>query len=139
MKKEAYFYVAIVEGFLCYLAAGFFTTRKGGRSSRGAWAGFWAGIASTIVFWIALAVGIVIQLMQRIRIDAAQLQSRGALSNALRLVEPAFLNHPAAQATGTSLTNFLVSGLLCAIGFGWLGGILGKSRYRANMQRKSYP
>jgi serine/threonine protein kinase len=139
MKKEVYFYVAVVEGLLFYLVAGFFTTRKGGRSSRGAWAGFWAGVVSTLVFWIVLAAGIVTQLMQRIRIDAARLQSPGALSHALLAVVPAFLNHPATQATGTSLTIFLVSGLLCAIGFGWLGGTLGTLRYRAKIQRKSYP
>jgi hypothetical protein len=139
MKKEVYFYVAVAEGLLFYLVAGFFTTRKGGRSSRGAWAGFWAGIVSTLVFWIVLAAGIVIQLMQRIRVDAAMLQSPGALSHALLAVVPAFLNHPATQATGTSLTIFLVSGLLCAIGFGWLGGTLGTLRYRAKRQRKSYP
>ena len=139
MKKEVYFYVAIVEGLLFYLVAGFFTTRKGGRPSRGAWAGFWAGIVSTIIFWIVLTVGIVIQLMQRIRIDAVLLRSREALSHALRAVEPAFLNHSPTQAAGTSLTLFLASGLLCAIGCGWLGGILGNSRYRAKIQRKRYP
>ncbi|HKF36823.1 MAG TPA: hypothetical protein VKB35_07965, partial [Ktedonobacteraceae bacterium] len=116
-----------------------FTTRKGGRASRGAWAGFWAGIASTIVFWIVLAAGIVVQLMQRLGVDGASLQGPGALSHAWLAVEPAFLNHPATQAAGTSLTTFLVSGLLCAIGFGWLGGVLGKSRYRAKMRRKRYP
>src|SRR5260370_16945606 len=77
--------------------------------------------------------------MQRIRIDAASLQRPGALSHALLAVVPAFLNHPATQAAGTSLTIFLVSGLLCAIGFGWLRRTLGTLKYTPKKQRKSYP
>src|SRR5260370_30525665 len=69
LKKEVYFYVAILEGFLFFLLAGFFTTRRGGGSSRGAWAGFWAGTISTIVFWIVAAVGIIVLVTQPIQAD----------------------------------------------------------------------
>jgi serine/threonine protein kinase len=146
LKKETYFYVAIVEGFLFYLFAGFFTTRRGGSSARGALAGFWAGIASTIVFWVVVAVGFVLLLTQRIQADTVVARQNGVflnmtreLNRALQVVESAFPNHVATQPSGTGLTIFLVSGLLCAIGFGLLGGMLGKSRYRARMQRRGYP
>lgn len=146
LKKETYFYVAIVEGFLFYLFAGFFTTRKGGSSARGALAGFWAGIASTIVFWVVVAVGFVLLVTQRIQADTVAARQNGVflnmtreLNRALQVVESAFPNHVATQPSGTGLTIFLVSGLLCAIGFGLLGGMLGKSRYRARMQRRGYP
>jgi serine/threonine protein kinase len=146
LKKELYFYVAILEGFLFFLLAGFFTTRKGGGSSRGAWAGFWSGIISTIVFWIIAAVGFVVLVTQRIQADTALARQSGIypnpnleLNHALQVVGSAFPTHPSTQTSGSSLTIFLVGGLLCAIAFGWLGGILGKMRYKAKMQRRAYP
>jgi len=139
LKKEVYFYLAILEGFLFYLLAGFLTTRKGGSSSRGAWAGFWSGITSTIVFWVAAAIGFAVLITQRIEADTAAAQRLGfnlnpsrELNHALQVVGSAFPIHPPALI-------FLVGGLLCAIGFGWLGGVLGKSRYRKKMQGRGYP
>jgi serine/threonine protein kinase len=141
LKKEAYFYLAILEGFLFYLLAGFFTTRKGGSSSRGAWAGLWSGITSTIVFWVAAAIGFAVLVTQRIEADTVAARRLGynlnpsrELNHALQVVGAAFPIHPPAQSTGTNVIIFLVGGLLCAIGFGWLGGILGKSRNRAKMR-----
>ncbi len=146
LKKEAYFYVAILEGFLFFLLAGFFTTRKGGKSFRGVWAGFWSGIFSTIVFWIVAAAGFVVLVTQRIESDTVALRRLGIypnankeLAHAFQVVGSAFPNHTASQASGTSLTIFLVGGLLCAMALGWLGGVMGKSRYRAKMQRRRYP
>ncbi len=146
LKKEVYFYLAIVEGFLFYLLAGFLTTRKGGRAFRGAWAGFWAGIASTIVFWIVAIAGFVILVTQRIEADTVAARQSGIvlninseLNHAFQAVGYAFPNHPTSQPTAVSLTIFLASGLLCAMGFGWLGGVLGKGRYRAKKQRRRYP
>ncbi len=145
LKKEAYFYLAILESFLFYLIAGFFTTRKGGRSSRGAWAGFWSGITGTIVFWVAAAIGFAVLVTQRIAADAAAARRLGRnlnpneLNHALQVVGSAFPVHPPAQSPGSNVLIFLVGGLLCAIGFGWLGGILGKSRFRAKMQGRGYP
>jgi serine/threonine protein kinase len=143
LKKEVYFYVAIIEGFLFFMLAGYFTTRKGGRAFRGAWAGLWSGITTTIIFWIALIVGFVLLVTQRVEADTAAARRSGIILNinqeinhALQIVGPAFPGHPTTQSNGTSLTIFLVSGLLCAIGFGWLGGLLGKSRYTAKRQRK---
>jgi serine/threonine protein kinase len=146
MKKEASFYLAILEGFLFYLIAGFFTTRKGGSSWRGAWAGFWSGFTGTIIFWVVLAIGFAVLVTQRIADDTAAAQRLGfnlnpnrELNHALQVVSSTFPNHPPAQSTGTNLLIFLVVGLLCAFGFGWLGGKLGNSRYRAKMQGRKYP
>jgi len=145
LKKEVYFYLGILEGFLFYLLAGFLTTRKGGKSSRGAWAGFWSGVTSTIVFWIAVALGFAVLVTQHIEADAAAARRLGRnltpneLNHVLQVVGSAFPIHPPAQSPGTNVLVLLVGGLLCAIGFGWLGGILGKSRYRAKMQRRRYP
>jgi serine/threonine protein kinase len=146
LKKEVYFYVAILEGFLFFLLAGFFTTRRGGGSSRGAWAGFWSGTISTIVFWIVVAVGFIVLVTRRVQADTTlarqsdiNLNPNRELNHALQVVGSAFPTHLSTQAPGTSLIIFLVCGLLCAIGFGWLGGMLGNSRYKAKMQRSGYP
>lgn len=145
LKKEVYFYVAILEGFLFFLLAGFFTTQRGGGSSRGAWAGFWSGTISTIVFWIVAAVGIIVLVTQSIQADTTlahqrdiNLNQKLELNHALQVVGSAFPTHLSTQAPGTSLIIFLGCGLLCAIGFGWLGGLLGNSRYKAKMHRTGY-
>lgn len=139
LKKEVYLYVAIFEGFFFYLLAGFFTTRKGGRSFRGAWAGFWSGIFSTIVFWVVLLVGILILWAQRIQLNAnaARLANRPfdpqtAPGQAFQQVLSTFGIHPSAQTQqgNSSLTILLIGGLLCAMALGWLGGVLGTSRFK---------
>ncbi len=146
LKKEAYFYVAIVEGFLFFMLAGFFTTRKGGKLSRGAWAGLWAGVMSTVVFWIVVAIGYAALVSQRIALDTAVAQRNGIyqspnaeLNHALLVVDSTLPIHPALPSSGMTLTVFLVGGLLCAVGFGLLGGVLGRSRFRAKMQRRDFP
>ena len=146
LKKDAYFYVAIVEGFLFFILAGFLTTRKGGKLSRGAWAGFWAGIVSTIVFWVVAAVGFAVLVSQRIAADTAAATRNGSylkpdveLNYALRVVGSTLPIHPTVPSSGTNVAIFLIGGLLCAIGFGLLGGVLGKSRFRAKMRKRGYP
>jgi hypothetical protein len=146
MKKDVFFYVAIVEGFLFFMLAGFLTTRKGGRTSRGAWAGFWAGIVSTVIFWIVVAVGFAVLVSQYIALQTARAQQSGTaqdpgteLHSAYTVVWATLPIHPAAPQPGTSVAVFLIGGLLCAIGFGLVGGILGKARFRAKMQRRGYP
>ena len=42
LYQKIYFYLAIGEGFLFYLLAGFFTTRRGGPVLRAVRAGLWA-------------------------------------------------------------------------------------------------
>jgi serine/threonine protein kinase len=146
MKKEVYFYVAIVEGFLFYMLAGFFTTRKGGRTSRAVWAGFWAGTVSTVIFWIVVLVGFAVLVSQNIALQTANAQQNGTtqdagteLQNAIKVVGATLPVNPAAPHLGANVVVFLIGGLLCAIGFSLIGGIFGTSRFRTKMQRRGYP
>jgi serine/threonine protein kinase len=146
LKTEMYFYVAIVEGFLFFMLAGFLTTRKGGKSSRAIWAGIWAGTVSTVTFWIVVAVGFVVLVSQHITLQTNNAQQNGTLQdprielqNAITVVGASFPVHPAPPQSGTSVIVILIGGLLCAIGFSLFGGVLGTSRFRAKMRRRGYP
>src|SRR5579871_2731772 len=68
-KNQPNFFVTTAMGLLFYLVAGFFTARKGGSSFRGAWAGFWAGISSTIIFWAVLVIGLLVQVARLVQND----------------------------------------------------------------------
>ncbi|MDQ6661102.1 MAG: serine/threonine protein kinase [Chloroflexota bacterium] len=149
LKKDAYFYMDIVVGFLFYLLAGFLTTRKGGKSSRGSWAGFWAGIASTSFFWFTLGIGLGIRVSQQIQAENTLAHQHGIVlrqdrvwNSAWQIVLPDFLKHTStqpqsAQSAGLSLLILVAGGVVCASGFGWIGGLLGKSRYMASMKFKA--
>jgi surface polysaccharide O-acyltransferase-like enzyme len=146
MKKEVYFYMAIVEGFLFFMLAGFLTTRKGGKTSRAIWAGFWAGTVSTVIFWIVIAVGFAVLVSQNIALQTAKAQQNGTpqdagveLHNAITVVGATLPLHPTTPQSGTNVIVFLTGGLLCAIGFSLIGGILGTSRFRTKMRRRGYP
>src|SRR6266487_698491 len=145
LKKDFYFYMAIVEGFLFFILAGVLTTRRGGKLTRGAWAGFWAGIVSTVVFWVVGVIGFAVLVSQRIAADTAAAQQNGSplsateVKDALNAVSSTLPIHSAPPSIGTSVAIFLIGGLLCAIGFGLLGGTLGKSRFKAKMQKRGYP
>jgi hypothetical protein len=138
LHKEVFFYLALLEGFLFYLLAGFFTVRKGGGAYRGAWAGFWSGISSTIVFWLVFPLILLILLAQRIQLDTAIANKNGIILNfnqeflqALQVVAPILPhNRSTSQTPAMGLIVYLAAGLLCAIILGWLGGILGKRSYR---------
>jgi serine/threonine protein kinase len=138
LKKEVYFYVAIVIGFLFYMLAGYRTTYKGGKSTRGGWAGFWAGIISTVMFWTSFMIGLLVLLTQRIQADSVTAQQNGEVlhsdeaNQAWHAVISMFPNHQVAQqqASGTSTIILIVVGMLIAFGFGWLGGLLGQSSYQ---------
>ncbi|HYX51739.1 MAG TPA: protein kinase, partial [Ktedonobacteraceae bacterium] len=114
MKKEVYFYVAIVEGFLFFLLAGFLTTHKGGRSSRAVWAGFWAGTVSTIIFWIVVAIGFAVLVSQNIALQTRSqqnsiFQNPGLeLRNAIKIVGATMPVHPATPQGGSNIVVFLV-------------------------------
>ena len=135
LRREADFYIAIATGFVFYFIAGTLTTYRGGKSSRGAWAGFWAGIISTILFWVSLGIGLFILVLQH----TIALQRRGItprpdieFTRIWRLVMPVVYNHPIVQVRpGVVIAIFLSSGLLLAIGFGWLGGILAKENHKS--------
>ncbi len=146
MKKEVYFYLAMVEGFLFFMLAGFLTTRKGGRILRSVWAGFWAGAVSTTIFWIVMAVGFAVLVSQNIARQMARVQQFGAPQNAsielrktIMVVGASLPVHPVARQAGSSVVVFLIGGLVCAIVFSLIGGILGTSRFRAKMRRRGYP
>jgi serine/threonine protein kinase len=146
MKKEVYFYVAIVVGFLFFMLAGFLTTRKGGKASRAIWAGFWAGTISTVIFWIVVVVGFAVLVSQNIALQTAKAQQNGTpqdagveLHNAIMVVGATLPMHPTTTQSGTNVIVFLIGGLLCAIGFSLIGGILGTSRFRTKMRRRGYP
>ena len=145
LKKEVYFYVAIVVGFLFFMLAGFFTTRKGGKTSRAVWAGIWAGTISTVVFWIVIVVGFAVLVSQNIALQTASAQQNGVpqdagteLKNAMTAVGATLPVHPATPQPGINVIIFLIGGLLCAIGFSLLGGKLGTSRFRKKMQKRGY-
>jgi uncharacterized membrane protein len=141
LKNPGTFYVAIVVGLLFYLVAGYFTTRKGGSSLRGIWAGFWSGIISTAVFWVVLLIGLlvqVVQLAQRLHLNINDQQTlRDTYGNALHQAVPLFSGH-AAGPQGSSVVSYLVVSLLFAMGFGLLGGVLGVARLRSRMRGKGY-
>jgi len=135
MKNQANLYVAIVEGFFFYFLAGVFTTRKGGSSLRGIWAGFWSGIFSTIVFWVALLVGLLIQTVQLVQFDANIAKQQGQpfdlandIGRAFHQVTSVLANQQnTQQGSGGAggVITFLVAGLIIAMLCGWCGGLLG--------------
>jgi serine/threonine protein kinase len=147
LKKEVDFYVAIVVGFLFFILAGFLTTRKGGRPSRAIWAGIWAGLMSTVMFWVVLMVGFAVLVSQNVALQASRAQQEGTpqnagieLRNAITAVGATLPVHPATPQPGSNtVLVFLVGGLLCAMGFSLVGGIIGRSRFKTKMQRRGYP
>ena len=147
LKKEAYFYVTIVVGFLFFMLAGFLTTRRGGRTSRSIWAGIWAGFMSTVMFWIVITVGFAVLVSQNIALRASRAQQEGIpqnpgkeLQHAMAAVGATLPVHPTTPQPGSNaVLVFLAGGLLCAIGFSLVGGMIGRSRFKTKMQRRGYP
>jgi serine/threonine protein kinase len=144
LKPVEYFYLAMLMGFVFYVIAGFMTTRRGGPSLRGAWAGFWAGIDSTITFWVVLLIGLVIRFLLLLQKEATLSRdhgmrvSSGLPAHVWRAVLPDFLLHPSLspQQSSTNLLFLLLGGLLVAFALGWIGGLLGKSRYKTVVASK---
>lgn len=141
LKHEVYFYMAILIGFLFYLLAGFRTTCKGGSFWRGGWAGLWSGITSTIIFWIVFGIGLLLLLSQRISADTQAAQRRDTtlphdeVDRALKAIAPIIANHPATQSSGSDAVTFLIAGIIVAIGFGLLGGLLGGLRHKDALKK----
>ncbi len=145
LKKEASFYLATAVGFLFYALAGFTTTRRGGGSLRGGWAGLWAGITSAIMFWVILFIGLFVLLAQRVEADTTNAQkyhvplSRNELNSAWQAVQPMYPHTAAAassQASSTNLLILIIGGMLVASLIGWLGGRAGMKRHRERMAKK---
>ncbi|MGH2498343.1 MAG: serine/threonine protein kinase [Ktedonobacteraceae bacterium] len=122
--------VAVVEGFFFYFLAGVFTTRRGGSSLRGLWAGFWSGIFGTIVFWVAFFVGLLIQVAQYYRQNAAlpgQTDVATYIGVQFHRIVDGLANSQNAQQNGArGAITYLVVGLVIAMLLGLCGGLLGR-------------
>lgn len=135
LKKDVFFYLGVVEGLFFYCLAGFFATHRGGSLTRAGRAGFWAGIISTIFYWIVLPLGLLIQALPYFQAELKNAQARGvsfnageALKRAVdKVIPPIFAGAYAGtqQGRGNVLVYALI-GLVCAIGFALLGGLLGQ-------------
>jgi serine/threonine protein kinase len=133
------FYLAVLMGFCFYVIAGFATTQRGGRAWRGFWAGCWSGFCSTITFWIVFGIGYVVRFTQRLRYNGPWHGSGGRFfDRGLHGVQTAL---PSLPSSGSQPDFFLLLGigLLLAGLLGWLGGLLGRTWYRARTLRKQQP
>ncbi len=142
MRQAAYFDLAILMGFVFYVIAGFTTTRRGGSSLRGGWAGYWAGVTSTVIFWFTFCVGLLIRLSQYMRAHSeVQHRSSDAVNNALHAVLPNFPNYKLLpqQLPIVNVAVILVAGVVIAFSLGWIGGIMGSRRNKARMAKRKYP
>lgn len=144
LKRTEYFYLTMLMGFVFYVFAGFMTTRQGGPSLRGAWTGVWAGINSTVIFWLVLLMGLVVSFAQRWQREVALARAHGVRAfsdlagRVWQSVLPDFLlPSTSSQHSSTNLLYWLAGGLLVAFTLGWIGGILGKSRYKKSRYRAS--
>ncbi len=147
LRRAVYFDLSILMGFFFYVMAGFTTTRRGGFSLRGAWGGYWAGVTSTVVFWFAFGVGLLIRLSQYMSAHP-EVQRRSVfrtppntLNDAVRAVLPEFPNYMLLpqQPAIVNVATLLVAGIILAFSLGWIGGILGAWRNNARMARRKYP
>ncbi len=146
LKQTEYFYLTMLMGFVFYVFAGFMTTRQGGSSLRGAWSGAWAGVTSTAIFWLVLLIGLVVSFAQRWQRESALARSHGVRAfsdlagRVWHSVLPDFLlPSTSPQYSSTNLLYWLAGGLLVALILGWIGGILGKSRYKKSRYRAAQP
>ncbi len=136
MRETIYFELATVMGFAFYVLAGFTTTRRGGSAIRGAWAGYWAGITSTGMFWFVLGVGLLIRVSQYMQSYGQGSVFRDMLNTAWETVRPRFPAYTliSSQPGWVNLLLLLVGGLIVAFCLGGVGGILGKMRNQAKRQ-----
>ncbi|MEO7019219.1 MAG: serine/threonine-protein kinase [Ktedonobacteraceae bacterium] len=136
LKKDTFFVLGIIEGLFFYFLAGFFTTRRGGRVTRSLWTGFWAGIISTIFFWIVLPLGLLFQAIPILKERLANNQTNGifpdpnaVLSNVINRIKPDFLNASTSsnpsQNAGVVLLIVALIGLASAMVFALFGGFAG--------------
>ena len=145
MREAIYFELATVMGFAFYILAGFTTTRRGGATLRGAWAGYWAGITSTGMFWFVLGVGLLIrvsQYMQSYSSNGGSSVFRDMLNNAWQAVMPHVPDYVfvPSQPGWVNILILLLGGLLVSFILGGVGGMLGKMRNQAKVAAKrQYP
>jgi hypothetical protein len=135
VKEQAVFYLATVLGILFYVLAGFITTRRGGNVARGGWSGYWTGIWGTIVFWVGLAIGLLVSTLQRYQMlsrSGSSADPRSLFPRAWQAVQPQWPTIPQIAAAQSPFVNFLILmlvGLAVAWIAGWVGGLCGRARY----------
>ncbi len=117
--------LAVVEGFFFYFMAGLLTTRKGGSSLRGIWAGFWAGIFGTIVFWGVFLVGLLIQVVQIYRQTGQSFDVATYIGLRFHQIVDTLANQQNATEGARGVITYLGVGLVVAMLLGWCGGLLG--------------
>lgn len=134
LKKDTFFVLGIIEGLFFYFLAGFFTTWRGGPVRRALRTGFWAGIISTIFFWIVLPLGL---LFRALPILQDEIKARGTIpdtSKRLGIIidslKPDFLTAAPGQSSGSSLLILALIGLAAAMIFAFIGGIAGSKGER---------
>jgi len=142
-QDQANFYLAIVMGFLFYTLAGFMTTRKGGSFVRGGWAGFWAGINSTIIFWIVFGVCFIARVIHLLQTLSAEFPGRRPDVLFKRVWDTIRVQTALPQTVPTSSQSSLGNvgillgvGLVIAVVLGLVGGFLGSARYKAYREKK---
>lgn len=131
LKKDLFFFLGLAEGLLFYFLAGLFTTRHGGSVARSLRAGFWAGVISTVMYWIVLPLGLLILALPRFQESIRNAQGRSfnsglALRRAIEEVAPPIFARVTAQSSNGNILIYAVIGLLCALGFALLGGLVGQ-------------
>jgi serine/threonine protein kinase len=141
LRQEVSFYLATFIGYAFYILAGFLTTRRGGPLWRAAWAGYWSGISSTVMFWIVLGIGLLFQAsqyMQTIRVNGQAPIASDEFRRALDAVSPQFPGYMflSSQPPWVNLLVLLGGGLLLAVMLGVYGGKLGRDRYKTVLARK---
>lgn len=120
--------LAVVEGFFFYFLAGLLTTRRGGSSLRGIWAGFWSGIFSTFVFWATFLVGLIVQMIQVYK-QGQTLDVAAYMGARFQQVVSALSNQQSTQQFGSAgfrgVFTYLIAGLVVAMSLGLGGGLVG--------------
>lgn len=142
MREPIYFVLATVMGLAFYVLAGFTTTQRGGAARRGAWAGYWAGITSTGMFWFVLGVGLLIRVSQYVQASGGRgAVFRDTLNNAWEALKPHFPDYIliSSQPAWVNFLILLVGGLIVAFSLGAIGGLLGKMHNQGRQAKKQYP
>jgi hypothetical protein len=124
-RQEGGFYLAVLIGFMAYLAAGFFATRRGGHFFRGGSAGYWAGVTSLPVFGITLGIFLVIAFAQQLHLLRADSDNQDVpiVARAWNAVKPVWPNLTILPDRSPFI-NF-VAVLVVAVFIAWLLGLIG--------------
>ena len=125
LRQGGGFYLAVLMGFMVYLAAGFFATRRGGHFLRGGSAGYWAGVTSLVVFGTTLGIFLVIAFAQQLHLLGADTDNQGVhfVARAWNAVKPVWPNLTILPGRSPFI-NFIAV-LVVAVFIAWLLGLIG--------------